>query len=170
METEANLCVSFVVPVLPPGDTAIFLGKRQNFPWRADRRSPSAVGEKPVTDDFRLLLKAVVLEASARLDLISVAAERVPHQRQIESPAFLRLPDMGQLVDEETLPMERLARKIVRPEVRVRVEVDVAHRGHGDALRLERPPFAADHSHALIIDRIAEDRTGKLDLAGCQRA
>ena len=72
---------SFVVPVLPAGDTSIFRGKRQNFLRRADRRSSPAVGEKPVTDDFRLLLKAVVFEAPARLDLISVTAEGVPHQR-----------------------------------------------------------------------------------------
>ena len=69
---------------------------------------PAAVREEAVADDFRLLLKAIVARRPPRLQLIAVAAERVPHQRKIEAPALLRLPDMRELVDEEALPVERL--------------------------------------------------------------
>ena len=139
-------------PGVACGLQTLFLGKRQNFLRGTNRWSPPVVGEKPVANDFRLLLKAVVFEAAARLDHISVAAEGVPHQRQIESPAFLRLPDMGQLVHEEALSMQRLGRKILGPKIGMRVEVDIAHGSHGNALRLERPPLAPDHAHSLVID------------------
>src|SRR5687767_12344521 len=48
----------------------------------------------------------------------------------------------------------------------MRMEVDVAGRGHDDPPGLERPPFAPDHPYPRIVDRIAEHRTGELDLAG----
>ena len=81
-----------------------------------------------MADDFRLLLKAVTMERPAVLELVSVAAEGVAHERQIEAPARLRLPDVGQLMDEKALPMQRLAGEILRPEVRWRMEMNVAHR------------------------------------------
>ena len=64
-----------------------------------------------MADDFRLLLKAVVLERPAGLQAVAVAAERMAHQRQVEAPALLRLPDVGHFVNEQALPMERLAAK-----------------------------------------------------------
>ena len=121
-------------------------------------------------DNLGLLLKPIIFEPSTRLKLIVVPAEGMAHQRQVETAALLRLPDMRQLVDEKTLPMQGLLAEIVRPEVAVRVKVDVAHRGHCDALRLERPPLAADHSDFRIVDRISEDRARKLDFSGRQWA
>ena len=50
------------------------------------------------------------------------------------------------------------------------MEVDVAGRRHDDPARLERPPFAADEPYPVVVDGVAEDRTGELDLAGCQVA
>src|SRR4029079_11544278 len=94
-------------------------GKRQNLAGRTDSRCPAAVREEAMADDFRLLLKAIILEAPPRLQLIAVTAERVPHQREIEAPALLRLPDMRELVDEKTLPVERLRAEILGPEVRM---------------------------------------------------
>ena len=69
------------------------------------RRRPetAVVGEEAVRDDLRLLLEAVAVERLSRLQLIGVAAEGVAHQRQIEAPLCLRLPDVGHLVDEEAL-------------------------------------------------------------------
>jgi hypothetical protein len=77
---------------------------------------------------------------------------------------------MGQLMDEEPLPVERLLRKILRPQVRVRMEMDMPHGRHGNAARLERPPLATDHPHSRIIDRIRENGSRQLDLAGSERA
>ena len=74
-----------------------------------------------MADDFRLLLQTVIFEAAPRLQLISVAAERMAHQRQIEAAALLCLPDMGQFVNEEALPMQRLLGKILLPQVRMRM-------------------------------------------------
>ena len=70
-----------------------------------------------MTDNFGLLLKAIVLETASGLQLVAVPAEGVPHQRQVEATTLLRLPDMGELVDEKTLAMQRLAAEILGPEV-----------------------------------------------------
>jgi len=45
----------------------------------------------------------------------------------------------------------------------MRMEMDVAHRSHGHAAGLERPPFAPDHPHLRLIDGLAENGPGKLD-------
>ena len=121
-----------------------------------------------MADDFGLLLKAIVLEAPSGLQGVTVAAEGVPHQRQVEAAALLRLPDMGQLMDEKALPMQRLAAEIVGPMVGLGMEMDVPGRGHGHAARMERPPFAPDHPYVAVIDRVAEDRAGKPNLSGSQ--
>ena len=65
-------------------------------------------GEEDVPDNLRLLLETVPIERSPRHQVVAVAAERVAHQRQIETAAFLRLPDVGHFVDEESLAAERL--------------------------------------------------------------
>src|SRR5512147_861740 len=101
METEANKCVSFVPSVLPPGDTAIFLGKRQDFARRTDGQRAPMVGKKAVADDFGLLLKAIVLEPPSGLEVVAVSAERMAHERKVETPALLSLPHVGQFMDEE---------------------------------------------------------------------
>jgi hypothetical protein len=119
---------------------------------------------------FGLLLKAIVLESPSALEVVAVSAEWMTHQRKVESPALLSLPHVRELVHEKTLPMERLAREILGPEVGMGMEMDVAHRRHRHALRLERPPLAPHHSHAAVVDSVAEDRSGERDLAGCQRS
>ena len=47
-------------------------------------------------DDLGLVFNSVVGERFAGFQSERVAAERMPHQRQIEKAAFLRLPDVGQ--------------------------------------------------------------------------
>ena len=123
-----------------------------------------------MANDFGLLLKAIVLEAPTGLEGIAVAAEGVPHQGQIEAAALLGLPDMGELVDEKALPMQRFTAEILGPQVGMGMEMDVPGRGHGHAARMEGPPLPPDHPHAAVIDRVAEDRTCKLDLSYGQRA
>ena len=70
-----------------------------------------------MADDFGLLLEAVSVEWPAFDQAVAVAAEGVPHQRQVEAPTLLRLPDMSKLVDEKTLAMQRLAAEILGPEI-----------------------------------------------------
>ena len=122
-----------------------------------------------MADDFCLLFDAVVFEGSSVFELIGIAAERVAHQRKIEAAAGLGLPDVRQLMDEKTLTMQWLATKVLRPEVGARMEMDIAHWRHSDAARLEGPPPAANHSNAWIVNRVAEDRSGKFDLASGER-
>ena len=123
-----------------------------------------------MADDFRLLLKAVAAKQPARHDLVSVFAEGMAGEGQEESSAFLRLPDVGHFMDEEALGPQRLFRKIVGPEIALRMEVDVAARRHGRVLRLERPPFAADQPDVRIIDGVAEHRSRQIDFASRQGA
>ena len=98
--------------------------------------------------------------------LIAVATEGMPHQRQIETAAGLRLPHMGHFVDEQALQRQALPGEIFGPQWAFRVEMDVARRGHDCLPGLERPPFAPDHPDPVIIDRIAEHGARQLNLAG----
>ena len=63
---------------------------------------PQAVATSSRRRDFELKVSRHG-EWFACFQSIRVAAERVPHQREIEATALLRLPNMGQLVDEEAL-------------------------------------------------------------------
>ena len=126
----------------------------------------SAVGEKTMPDDFRLLLKSIVAEPLYRLKLVSVAAEGMPHQGQIKPAALLSLPDMGELMHEIGLLTERLLRKIVGSAAAVRVEPDAAARRHRGTGRVEGPPLAFDQLHLRVIDRVAEHRACERDFTG----
>lgn len=96
---------SFVAAVWLAGDSQKSSEKGQNLARRAVRRLPPAIGKKPMPHDFRLLFKTVVFEAPTRLKHIFVAAEGVSHQREVEPAAPLSLPNMGQFMDEKSLPM-----------------------------------------------------------------
>ena len=61
-----------------------------------------------MTDDLGLLLDAVAGERFARFQPISVAAERMTDQRQVEAAALLSLPYVSHLMDPEPLLAERL--------------------------------------------------------------
>src|ERR1041384_7164814 len=100
--------------------------KRKQVARRTHRRGSAAVGEEAVADDFRLLLEPVTLERPAVLELIGVAAERMAHQRQIEAPSLLRLPHMGHFMDEQALPVKRLFREVVGPQIGMRMEMNIA--------------------------------------------
>ena len=119
---------------------------------------------------FGLLFKPIAVEGAAFPELIGVAAEGMPHQDEVEAPARLGLPDMGHLMDEQALQRQPFFRKIFRPEVGIGMEVNIARRRHDDSARLERPPFAADELYAIVVDGIAEDRTGEGDFTGSERA
>ena len=123
------------------------------------------IGEEAMADDFRLLFKTIVFEPPAFDERISVAAEWVAHQRQVKSPASLRLPHMRELVDENALFAQVFAGEIFRPEVRMRVEMDVPGGRHCDVAGLKRPPSAADHANPCVIDRMAEHASGEFDLS-----
>src|SRR4051794_8745321 len=88
--------------------------ERQELAWGDALQLYAAVGEESVADDLGLLLEAVAAERLALDQPVPVAGEGVPHQRQVEAAALLRLPDMGHLVDEEALSPQRLAREIIR--------------------------------------------------------
>jgi len=121
-----------------------------------------------MADDFRLLFKTIVLEPPALDQRISVAAEWMAHERQVKASALLRLPHMGEFVDEDPLLVQGLTGEIFRPEVRMGVEMDVPCRRHCDVAGLKRPPSAADHANLCVIDRIAEHASGEFDLSGSQ--
>ena len=121
-------------------------------------------------DHFRLLFQAIAIERAAIDQTVAVAAERVPHERQIISAAGLRLPDMGHFVDEQALQRQPLPGKILGPQPAGGMEMDIAGRRHHHVPRLKRPPFAADDPHPAIVDRIPEHRSSQLNLSGGQRA
>src|SRR5436305_13926092 len=71
------------------------LSEGQQLARRDRRYGDAAIGEETVSDDLRLLFQAVAIERFARRQAVRVAAEGVAHQRQVERPLGLRLPDMG---------------------------------------------------------------------------
>ena len=68
-----------------------------------------------MANQFRLLLQAISIERAALDEPITIATERVAHQRQIEASASLGLPDMGHFVNEQALERQALLGEILRP-------------------------------------------------------
>src|SRR6187551_2994047 len=104
LEARARVAVSFPATLLLCGYSKGFLKKRKNLARRTGCDIPATVGHEAVTDDFGLLLKPIVLEPPAGLQLVLVTAERMAHQRQVETTALLRLPHVREFVHEEALP------------------------------------------------------------------
>src|SRR3954451_11313706 len=77
---------------------AVSTAERKQVPRRHEGLRCAAVCEEPVPYDLGLLLDPVAIERFARLQTIAVPAERMPHQRQIETSALLRLPDVRHFV------------------------------------------------------------------------
>ncbi|QNP43356.1 hypothetical protein H9L15_00295 [Sphingomonas daechungensis] len=142
-----------------------FSRKRKQFDRRTDGRDPPSVGQKAMADDLRLLFQSIVLEPAAQFDFIAVSAEGMAHQRQVEPASLLCLPDVCQFVNEQALSVQGLLTEVLRPQVAIRVEVNVPGRSHDDAPRLQWPPLAPNQANRRIINGIAEDRTRELDLA-----
>src|SRR5215212_4471933 len=69
--------------------------ERQQLRRRHEREACTPACQKCVRDDLGLLFQAVALERLSGLQLIGIAAEGVPHERQIQAPALLRLPYVG---------------------------------------------------------------------------
>src|SRR4051794_16114735 len=78
---------------------SVYLEGKQ-FTGRCARSPTAAIGEEAMRDNLRLLLESVVLERLSGRQFVSVAAEWMPHQRQIEAALRLRLPDVRQFMDE----------------------------------------------------------------------
>lgn len=120
--------------------------------------------QERVADDLGLLFEPVAVEQAVGDEVVAIAAEWVPHQREVEAPAGLRLPDVRHFMDEQSLAVQRLLPEVVRPQIVMRVEVDVPGRRHHGVPWLEPPPFATDHADSVVGNRLAKDRAGKLDL------
>lgn len=133
------------------------------------RHTGTAIGKKPVTNNFRLLFKAVATERATLNYMVAIATERMSHQGKVETTTLLRLKDMDHLMNEQTLATERLVREIVGPKRAVGVEMDVAGWCHDHITGLERPPFSPEDADAAIVDGVPEDGAGQRDLAAGQR-
>ena len=161
---DARTSLKYVALVLQLGDAS----ERQERRGRADHGRGAILGKKRMPHDFRLLLKAIAIERSAFMKLISIAAERMPHQRQVQLSLGLRLPYVSHLVNEEALPAKRLLRKILRPDAAFGMEIDIAHRRQCSVAGMKRPPFPLEQPNLRIVDRVAEDRLGDFNLAGSE--
>jgi len=130
----------------------------------------SVAKQERVADDLRLLLEPVSGEWPSRHDLVPIMAKWVAHQRKIKSAAFLSLPNVGHFVDEKPLSVPLRPGEILGPATAVRMEVNIAHRRHCGAWRLERPPFPEHQPDLRIIDRVAEHGPRQRDFAWGQGA
>ena len=91
------------------------------------------------------------------------------HQRQIEPPALLCLPDMHQFMNEQRLQTERRTGKVVAVMRARRVEMHVPHRCHHRTLRLKREEPAAADPHGGKIERAAKNAFCESLFAQCER-
>lgn len=123
--------------------------------------------QKGVSDNFRLLLDAIAFERPPRLDGVAIAAERVPAEDQVH--ALLILPDVNQLMDQVALIADRAAGEAIAIVWALRVEVDIAARGHRDPARLKRPPFPMAYPNRVEIESISEDASRKRTLSLSKR-
>jgi len=123
-----------------------------------------------MADHLRLLLQPIKVETTALDQLIAISAEGMAHQGQIEAATGLGLPDMGHLVDEQSLQREAFVGEVVRPQGAFGMKMDVPGWRHDHAFGLERPPFAADHPDPVVGDGVTEHRSGQRNLAGREGA
>ena len=100
--------------------------------------------EEPVAHDLRLLLEPVTAERALRRKAVIITAKGVAHQWQKEPSRRLRLPHVGQFMNEEALAGERLAGEILRPTAADGMEMHIAHRRHRHAARVKGPEFAVN--------------------------
>src|SRR5688500_12644863 len=101
------------------------------------RQSDAAPQQEGVTYDLGLLLYPVPIERPAGLEAVVVTAPRVAVQQQVPVSLHLRLPDVGHLMDEETLPQRMRRGEVVTIGLSQRVEVQVPPRRHLDLARLQ---------------------------------
>lgn len=111
--------------------------------------------KKSMPDDLRLLFDAVAPERPAGLDAVVIAAEGVAGQG--EADAALVLPDVSHFVNEQALGAEVAVAEIVAVELGLRVEVEVAGRGHDGVAGLEGEPLLAADGDTRRVDRVAKD-------------
>ena len=107
--------------------------------------------------DFGLLFDTILFKLPAGFEAVIVTAPRMTVQYEVPGSFGLRLPDMRHLVDEESLAVKRLCRKILAVRIAHRVEMDMSARCHGDAARLKRKPFAAPYRHFRVVDGVPEN-------------
>ena len=117
-----------------------------------------------------MLLEAVALEGPVVANLVAVTAEWMTHEREIQLPLRLRLPDVRHFMDEETLAAQRLAGEIIGPHTPLRVEIDVPHRGHRRVARMEGPPFSLEKADMGIVNCVPEHGTSDGEFAGSESA
>lgn len=120
-----------------------------------------------MADDLCLLLQTVILKPLSRHETVAIPTERMAPKRQ--ENASLMLPDMGQFVNEQPLPGERCGGEIVAIGLPAGMEMQMPAWGHHHLAGLEGEPLAPPDADCIIIDRTAEDRPGKGDLARRQR-
>lgn len=76
----------------------------------------SAPQQEDVPHDLGLLLDTVSIQGPAWAQRIVVTTKRVPHQRQVPSPAPLGLPDVGHFMQEQRLQLRPLHAEVVTVE------------------------------------------------------
>lgn len=120
--------------------------------------------------DLGLLFDAVTLQRPARLQAIVVPARKGPDERQIPPAVALGLPDVGHLVDEVALHVERGSGEIIAVIGGIRMEVEVPARCHGNRAGLKREPFSPPDTDLRGVDGIAKHRADKCTFARRQFA
>lgn len=114
--------------------------------------------QKRMPDNLGLLLDPVLLQPPVGLENIIIAPRKGADQWQIPPAMVLRLPDVGHLVNEVALEIERSGGEIIAVIGRLRVEVQVPPWRHGDGAWLEGKPAFTPDGHLGAVDRLAEHR------------
>lgn len=119
-------------------------------------------------DNLCLLFNAIIGKRLAGDEIVIIAAERMPDERQ--KNALLMLPDMDHFVDEQALQAKARHTVIIAEQAAFWMEPDIAIGGHRHAAGVKGPPFAVEYPHASVIDCISENGPAQGYLACGERA
>ncbi len=135
--------------------------------WRA-RHDGAVSHQEDMADDFCLLLDAIASEGPSWPYGVTIAAEGVPAQEQVN--ALLMLPHMDEFVNEVALLAQRSCAEAFAIAAAGRMEVDMATGRHRHVPRLQRPPFSSANPDGIEVQRSAEHLPCEASFRFAQRA
>ncbi len=107
--------------------------------------------KKYMPNDFGLLLQPILVELPSRFQAVIITAKGVSPQRQ--AYAFLMLPHMHQLMDEQALQAEAGVAKIATIKIALGMKPYMPVRGHDNAARLKPKIPIIMNADTIIIER-----------------
>ena len=121
--------------------------------------------KKSVADNLGLLLNPVSMQWATGRKRVTIPAEGMPSEQEIEPAAYLCLPDVSHLMQKVALPIERRRGKVIAIDRVFGVKMHVPTGSHHPVAGLERKPFPPSECNQVTIDGRPEHAADKGDFA-----